>query len=902
MLELEVGVFRHPCGEWMSQKWIRSKEWDDRHLTGVLWPVKPVLRAFSSIPLAIVLLVLVAIYGILASVPIGLLALIPTAIFYALTLAMVVGIVALMPTVLGVRWLRVRGVSRPARFGIGMLGIIGLTIGAVALWSAAVWPLLKFDPITGSGVRFFRTFVGQYQSVTLRRLPGVELSELEFYDAWPLRVVLLAFVVNMVTTTVRRIEFSFVNIGVLTVHTGIVTIALGSVYYSGHKQEGDMALLAGAVDQSVGRPGAGRPETGFYDNTLTALWVTLDANRGWEQRKLSGLPRYNNYNLDALGTGKEQTIVGLRDFGALDVRVPVAGPETAPDRRAVDGDIRFRVVGYSPYAELEERWVPTSGQGSGEDAGGTGLPLREVGAYMVGAEAAKLGKRADEAQKVWRLIPDVPSLRIDKLDLLAVEYTRGMSAQRWEELSAAIPHGVGHALVVTHPASGFRGVYAAEPGQSIVVGGTGYTITVRDVMAQPPFPIFTKGYEGSTSSVALVHVQPPLSPSPGAEGSPGVAFDRYVYHRFPEISQDLLDEKNEKGMPKRRDADPALRIAYIDASLLQVYLDEDPATGLVRSLVRLPGGQATVTPGLREGASVTVAPSLVFRLGKRSESVRRVELPRVVPEGDRVKERFGNHEAAVVAVEVSLEGQAWRTKVWVPFSKYLGIGDDERRTVRLPDGRSVAIAFGRVRHEFWPPMALRLTGFEMIPYPHSETPRDYRSELQVLKQWEGPKSTVSAAQTSLNDPLLVRTPFVAREDVPGPVNVLGRLVSLIAPNQYKFSQAGWDQGGWQQTAAAAARGELPGAYARFTILGVGNNPGISIIATGAVMMSLGIPWAFYIKPALLRRRKRVIQARLAREAGTAGSPAPMVPSSLGAHAVSKISRETNQHAGSESSR
>ena len=55
----------------MSAKWVRSQQWDDRHLTGALWPVKIVVRLFSWISTAIVLLSCVAIYGILASVPIG---------------------------------------------------------------------------------------------------------------------------------------------------------------------------------------------------------------------------------------------------------------------------------------------------------------------------------------------------------------------------------------------------------------------------------------------------------------------------------------------------------------------------------------------------------------------------------------------------------------------------------------------------------------------------------------------------------------------------------------------------------------------------------------------------------------------------------------------------------------
>jgi hypothetical protein len=185
----------------------------------------------------------------------------------------------------------------------------------------------------------FADFIRDYKAVTLRRLPGIEMSELEFYSWWPLRIVLLAFVVNMVTATVRRIEFKFENLGVLTVHTGIVTIALGSVYYTGLKKEGDTIVFAGEPTPG-GETTIGPPSGVFYDNTRVALFV--DGFKGWEQRPLSNIPRYNDY---ALTDDHPRTL-------DLDVM---------PSRTAlVDPDIRFRVVGYAAYADLAAQPVKAS--------------------------------------------------------------------------------------------------------------------------------------------------------------------------------------------------------------------------------------------------------------------------------------------------------------------------------------------------------------------------------------------------------------------------------------------------------------------------------------------------------------------------------------------------------------
>ncbi|MBX3405506.1 MAG: hypothetical protein KF869_01980 [Phycisphaeraceae bacterium] len=851
----------------MSAKWVRSKKWDDEHLTGALAPVKVVLRAFSSIPLAVVLLTFVSLYGVLASVPIGLLALAPTWAFYSATAAIVVLAGSALPVWLASRGLRRARVGARARFVFAVLALPALAVGAAWAWGAWVWPLLHYRPVAiGStewhGVRFFADFVDRYQSVQFRRLPVMEMSELEFYSWWPLRVVLLAFVANMITATVRRIEFRFVNIGVLTVHSGIITIALGSIVYGALKQEGDMLLQAGPPD-ATGKPSPGPAERGFYDNTRVALWVRQSPPPGeksghahsWEQRRLSGVPRYNSYNLGAAASevgpaGAFAQPEGKRDLGPLGVDVPI--PPSPPGAPAIVGDdLRFRIVGYADYARLESRWVAAPRVG----AAGTGVRMREVEAYLTAPQGEV--PRDATPQKVYRFLPDSPSGRVEVIEVFGVEYTRGMDPRRWEELQTPLPRGVEHALVVEHPATGFRSVYPVQAGQRVRVGDTGYTLEVKAFEPRPPLQIVTRGYEGAQSSLAIVRIEPP-APEGGAAPA---AYDRWVYHRFPEISQDLMDGVNERGMQPRRDADPSLRITYLDASIVQVYLDERVSgDGAVRALVRMPRGQATVTENLKPGDFVQVAPSLKLKLSGGTDDAARVEAPVSVPEVQQNRADIGTHKRSALAVEVtSVSDAALRRIVWLPFTQYMNIGAGTERSIRLPDGREVEMAFGRVWHPL--PFEIRLMDFAMEPYPHSDTPRDYRSDLLVMSRWGGLYQD-RVRKTSLNEPLLERVPYIPREDVPPPVNWVARLWTAVVPNQYKFSQAGWDAEGWRQTKAMADAGRVGRPMARFTILGVGNNPGIYVIAAGAVMMSVGIPWAFYVKPAILRYRKKKIQAGL----------------------------------------
>lgn len=854
----------------MSAKWVRSKAWDDRHLTGPLLPVKWVLRALSSIPLAIVLLSLVAVFGIFASVPLGLLVLVLTWAFYVLTLLVLVGVVAVLPAWLLSRSLKRRGVRTPVRFATNLLAFLSLAGLAVAGWVWGAYPLLRYDPLTGRGVRFFASVIDRYENVQVRRLPGMEMSELEFYAWWPLNLVLVLFVINMVVATVRRIEFRLPFVGVLTVHTGIVVISLGSLYYTAHKQEGDMLLVGAGLDDK-GLPKVGREETGFYDNTRVALWATQDKLLGWEQRTLEGVPRYNAYGLNVLpmDTGSQ------RFEPTLNLRVPdgFASLTNLPKGAVpvVDQDVRFEIVGYAPYTAhagsigaLATRWAKASEIDPASRGQRNGHQIRVLEAVLPAAAQTPGAPRPPT--KRWELAIDTPSGRVDVMELLGIEFTRAMPESRWELLQTALPTGARHGLVITVPGAGPGGAplkqtIAVDKGRTLQVGTTGWSIEVLDLLPEPPFPIVTKGFEGATSSVAVLRVTPPE----GFKGSGGSAvkpFTRYVYHRFPEINQDLSDELNERGMPKRTAENAAISIAYVDASILQVYVDEQES-GKLRSIVRFPAGRVTVTPNLAPDQDIPIAPSLALKLVEKYEGVR-VEVPALVDEDAADKSKIGNHQAAAIALKV-VDKAGSQGVYWVPFSQYIGIDPRLERSIPLSGGRSVSVAFGRVRHEFWPPMSLSLLDFQMTPYPHSTTPKDYASELVVVPKWAGAQSAnTTVRKTSLNEPLLVRTPFVRRTDVPEVANLIGYAMSFIAPSQYKFSQAGWDQQGWRETQAQADAGQLPRPVARFTILGVGNNPGIYIIASGAVLMSIGIPMAFYLKPWLVQREKRRLQAAVAR--------------------------------------
>lgn len=829
----------------MSRKWQRSKAWDDEHLTGALRPVKWILRAFSSIPLAVVLLSFVVVYAILASVPIGLLVLGVTYLFYGLTLVGL-GLVFGVPSAALV-WLATRKLNWGIRFSLSSLVFVVLTGLGVVVWVSAVWPQLRFDPATGDGVRFFGSFVEAYESTTMRRLPGVELTELEFYGAWPLQVVLLAFVANMVTATVRRIEFIFPNIGVLTVHTGIVIMALGSVYYSGLKQEGMAVLRAGIPATPTSEPGIGPPTTTFYDNIEVSLF--LDQGEGWEQRTIRGVPRYNDYNLDVVGGTLLSDQVGQpieqpESYGPLDVRAPVSNGER------VDPALSFRVVGYASYAQPRDDWARQEAPESGA------MPVR-----LVHIHAPNIHNATDDRPAFsFGLHPTMPSRRATNNGALDVEYLLNTSDERWAEITAPLPLGSSAGVVVEVPGAGHREVVALEPGRPVAIGDTGYELTLEQVLPQPPFAIITPDYEDASCAVALIDITKP----------DGTRAQRWAYHRFPEISQDFSDPDVPGGRPQRGPADPAIRLAFIDDSHSQLYIDERP-DGTARIAIRTPIHGVRVFEGVEPGGRLEDIfqhkegePKIDLALGERWDHAELVTVPVVTPEEARNPQLIGTHDMAMVAVEVS-DDTGWTETVWLQATGYplANFGPQHEVVVHPPSSRPVRMVFGSKQRPL-PGFAVQLVDFNMIAYDHRGAPRDYQSTVRVVPTGQGPSFEPYTHLAKLNAPL--QAPFMWSDDRSLVANVFGTLASRLNPHQFKLSQAQWDAGGWEQTQAMADAGEIARPFARWTILGVGNNPGIHIIALGGILISVGTPWAFYVKPAIMRARKRKIQKELAASA------------------------------------
>lgn len=787
----------------MSAKWRRVKAWDAENLTGPLTPIRWVLTAFSSITLAVTLLTTVVLYGTLASVPVGLLALIPTKLVQlAIFLLVVVG------PALALLWVTRRLISasgdsarsREMRF---FASLISLTLGAALgyfLWTSFVHPAIRYEPPipaldrAARGLRFFAPFVEEYKGTVLRQLPSWEMTEIEFYAWWPFKLVLVLFVINMIVATIRRIEFRFVNIGVLTVHTGIVLIALGSIFYERGKVEGDIRLVKNMPPKSV-----------FYDAILPAIYVWKTGDQRWYVHPLRNLSRYN------------EARAGSPHAPDVAVHAQPRFSEMFPPSLEID------VVGVVPYGEVEPSWAP----------GGTALnPSLEVELHVDGAD----GQHLDWSTRLLGDMPGQKALGAAQLPGLAIEHVVNPHPRRINDLLTPFPEPASHALLIRIPGSDFEKVVTAQPGRRIPLNETGWTIDVdRFEAVGEGLALISKGYQGAQSSRAHLRLTAP----------DGRTFNRSVLHQYPELSQDFILDP-EGGPPTRTAPDPAIDITYLDASQMYIWIfQDDPTSKQARIVERVPGGGVAQFE-ISEGDSIQgdiEAASMQFVFKEFwPRTTQRFDV-RSVPEVEQDRNARGTFFFAFLDVELSYraaDNSIITKRHWLPFNQYLDQDYPYRRIqqVELPEIGTVSLAFGRLRHEL-PDLALALTDFEMIPYPGTEQPRDYVSTLDVYTVDPQTQQAQSTAHvTRLNRPFIYRQPAAS--------SPLSKLMSIFVPNQFKFSQAGWDP-----------------EQQQYTVLGVGNNPGIYIIAVGAILIGLGIPWAFYIKPAILRYQKRKIERQIA---------------------------------------
>ncbi len=424
-----------------------------------------------------------------------------------------------------------------------------------------------------------------------------------------------------------------------------------------------------------------------------------------------------------------------------------------------------------------------------------------------------------------------------------IEYLYHPTADRYADVGTEFSGPMG--ITVRVPKLGVARNYTVEPGQTLPVEGTPYTLTIGD---QQSMPLISKGYEGSMSNSLMVGVEKkaqgekgagiaekeksttstPLPLTPLPSGTEGLRFNRMVLARYPERSPDFIAAPDGKQKRIQDRVDNDIQITFEDASRDQFWIVErlDRPMELIH---RLAGGHVerfVVEVGKPLGVKVSTVPMTVTVL-ERAARVVATPVPRIIPveRRERSISAMEAMQSSVIEMEVSgqwsvvsgQKGERWTKKVYVPFSQFAQIGEPpggkQPALVDVPGVGRVGFILATTRREL--PSVVTLADFKAVKYAGAENSyENYVSTLAVKDKGTGEGRTLVA---ELNAP--------------------------ASDHGLYYFQSAWDG----EDAAPAER--------RFSVIGVGNRPGIDVMIVGAALMIAGIGYSFYVKPVLLKLKK-----------------------------------------------
>lgn len=661
-------------------------------------------------------------------------------------------------------------------------------------------------------------------------IPGVrehfEMNELQFFGAWPLKVLMALLVMNLIVVTWTRIPLTPPRYGVWMIHLGIITLIVGMGGYYWNKIEGQVKIPLGAQVEH------------FYDAAERSLYVKLN-NDVVDTIPLDNLPRFKEYGVEKLNVEKLDK-TGLRDIQpAMTVKDADTGRSkviSLSDAYGWKDKLQIDVLGYWPYAAISTSFAT--------DPNSTDVGLR----------LAMADPHSGKQQETWLMGSDARhKQRQIAGGNIEVEHRHQDNGEIVEGLKKAATQ----LLQLSFAAGDKKGDTFVEVGKAYKLGETGYEITVESF--NPNWPMFGTG-EMVRAMTMMVK-------------SPTMQYRRMILEGKPVQTDFKLDEEGAGPMGKRQKEplDKALSLSFAttdpfrllpqDATTKHTFLTTGDGK-LVDLLVSLEGkssvteyptGRAAIeiiidetpprgpfqpppTPEeLAEAAAhrhpVTLNVARVDKIVKDDQVI-------AIPSAQRDRDIGASGFMQVIRAKVTM-GQ-WSKVVLVPFTPEAAESHAQwtSPTFKLLGSEStMQLALCNTRFRL--PAKLTLANFELVPYPGGDpnSPRalirDFRSTLLV----DDPRTQTSeTAVAHMNNPV------------------------YFDGGRWLFFQAAYD-----------------GENKAWTILGVGNRPCVWIMTVGCVMIFVGLMYAFYLKPIIIRRMKQnaIAAAEAKKKAkATAETPEP----------------------------
>lgn len=548
------------------------------------------------------------------------------------------------------------------------------------------------------------------------------------------------------------------------------------------------------------------PQQWFYlRNELAKSWALYVRKPGaatWTERRIDGLPLYNDYvaSRDAVFQVGGQELLPLH---AIDIPIPATDPADPC------ADVDFRVTGYLRYAVMRSRYVEGP-EGSAENP---------VAFVTVTDDRSQRGD--------YRLVARDPELsRADGGVLRFTEIT---------DEAALAPILKQPSLIISIPSQNIeireeiRDVAAANPDAPFVeINGSGVegkaAYAYRVVNVRDDVPI------GNASvSLAILEVRTPKG-----------VFRRWVFSD-PTLTRDVVapDASDAHGAPKLEDE--SIEVRYEPGNgLALVTLVHGPEQGRLRMVSAFGGAEANVQE-ISEGKPAPVASGVIVTVEDLMLHAVLENKPLVIPREERQR------DAMEMFALIQLEAPGARAQ-WIPFNRW--VSDSTRevlrrspyqpRSVTLADGQVIEVLFSRQRL----PLNTRVALDEFVLTSHvggftgaQGSIRDYTSRVRFRDPAAGADSTATNSGWSAPVEVSVNNP--------------------IEHDGLWYFQAQWDP-----PEDSREEGETPSQGFNYTVLGVGNRNGVYVQLLGCCIAVSGMIYAFYVKPVLKRRRQDEVLAGL----------------------------------------
>lgn len=692
-----------------------------------------------------------------------------------------------------------------------------------------------------------------------------ELTEFAFFNHWLFVTLIVMFCVTLAVVTLRRIAFNLRNLGVLTVHAGLLILCGASVIYFGRKIEGDVWLEAPririiSVDRMQSDPE--RAQVGSIVAVEGRKWEVdmpaLGGRHRLEVTKVShqGLVTAQRVELTArVGDGTPQTIeldqserqnafARLGDKLALwlvpanvsDVFFDESTPVLQVENRGHAETFELPMLPYykERFVELAPPIVDTHGKLVASDRCSAVRPFEHwrmpidlddphraihddwpitlaIDGYLPYArlepEPTAGGTRVmpiaqvrleagSESREDW-LVAHLPERSSLELPGGPMAEFRWLGAARELDPNWTRPLAGRHVLEVYVKDKDVRKSYDVSEGMKIKIEGTDYKLTVEELREN--WPLMTAGFQNARTPIALVWVE-----------TPEQSYQRSVLQRYPELNQDR-DRAGKKISPDKNLVDDNLELTYFDASHDHFMLVA--GEGLSPTLIHTsPGGKRAVSIA-RGGETTRSESGAAFALASFIEKPSFEMKPVVIPE--RSRRAFGTVRRGESLVRVYLRAKDgdWERHVWVPFSMYNTRHDGTEATVvrDVPGMGEVRLVYGRAERPM--PARLALEYLQTDFYPGRQQPSGWTSYFR----FQTSDGQVHRARAYLNNTARV--------------------------------------GEWTLFQSQAA-----GDHESWTVLGVGNREGVWSMLGGCVLITLGMIYAFCVKPVLVRRRREAIES------------------------------------------